>query len=64
MAPRHITDDDLELYPLGRLAEPDVTPVEERLLVCLECRARSAGWDGYVGAMRGPLRVISAEGGD
>jgi predicted anti-sigma-YlaC factor YlaD len=41
MAARRITDDDLELYALDRLAEADDAPVEEHLLVCRECRARS-----------------------
>jgi site-specific recombinase XerD len=38
----HITDDDLELYVMDRLAESDAAPVEEHLLVCGECRARLA----------------------
>ena len=55
MAIPHITDDDLEPYALGRLAEAQAAPVEEHLLVCEECRGRLAGWDGYPRAMRAAL---------
>jgi anti-sigma factor RsiW len=41
------TDDDLEFHALGPLAEADVAPVEEHLLVCAECRARLAEGDEY-----------------
>lgn len=57
MATCHITDDDLELYAMDRLAEPDAAPFEEHLLVCEECRARLAGWDAYVSAMRAAMAV-------
>ena len=52
MASRHISDDDLELYAMDRLAEADAAPVEEHLLVCEGCRERLAEWDEYVAAMR------------
>ena len=55
MDTRHISDDDLELHALGRLAEADAAPVEEHLLVCAECRTRLAGWDAYIGAIREAL---------
>ena len=55
MAPGHITDDDLELYALDRLA--DAAAVEEHLLVCEECRARLVGGDEYVGPMRAAMEA-------
>jgi hypothetical protein len=50
MATPQIHDDDLERCALDRLA--DAAPVEQHRLMCEECRARPAGWDSYVGAMR------------
>ncbi len=52
MAAFHIPEDDLELYALDRLADDQAPPVEAHLLVCAACRARLAGWDEYVKAMR------------
>ncbi len=52
MASRHISDDDLELYAMDRLAADAAAPVEEHLLICAECRARLAGWGKWVRAMR------------
>ena len=57
MAPRHINDDDVELYALDRLADADDAPVEEHLLVCEKCRERLVGWDAYVGAMRAAMEA-------
>ena len=45
MATSHITDDDLELYALDRLAEAGAAPVEEHMPVCEARRARLAEWD-------------------
>jgi anti-sigma factor RsiW len=58
MASRHISDDDLELYALGRLDESDAAPVEEHLLTCAECRERLAQWDEYARAMRAATRAF------
>ncbi len=57
MATSHIHDDELELYALDRLTEPQAAPVEEHLLICEECRVRLAGWDEYVGAMRAAMEL-------
>jgi anti-sigma factor RsiW len=54
MATRHISDDDLEIYALDRLA--DAAPVEEHLLAREQRRARLAEWDEYVAALG---RVVS-----
>lgn len=55
----YIEGDDLELYALDRLAEPDAAPVEEHLLVCEECRERLTECNAYVRAMRGALAALS-----
>jgi anti-sigma factor RsiW len=60
MATRHITDDDLELYALDRLAEAAAAPVEEHLLACEERRARLAGTDVCVQAVRAASIVYLA----
>jgi anti-sigma factor RsiW len=57
MATGRITDDDVELYALDRLADERALLVEEHLLVCMECRERLAEWDAYVGAMRTALEA-------
>jgi hypothetical protein len=36
----HETDEELELYALGRLPEPRVDAVEEHLLICASCQER------------------------
>jgi anti-sigma factor RsiW len=53
---RHLSDDSLELYSLGRLTEPERTQAEEHLLMCDECRKRLEATDAYIAAMREGLR--------
>ena len=36
----HATEDDLERYAMGRLAEPDLAAFEEHLLICPQCQDR------------------------
>ena len=60
MAGGHITCDDLELYVIERLSGSDTAPVEEHLLVCQECQARLADFDGYVRAIRAAMHRRSA----
>ena len=54
----HQTDEQLELYALGRLAEPQVAEVEEHLLVCAACQERLDDLESYALAMR---QAISTE---
>ena len=54
----HRTDDELELYALGRLADPQVAVVEEHLLVCVACQERLDEVEAFALAMR---EGISAE---
>ena len=48
----HQTDEQLELYALGRLPEPWVAEVEEHLLVCAVCQERVDDLEAYAFAMR------------
>ncbi len=54
----HQTDEQLELYALGRLPEPSVAEVEEHLLVCAACQERVDDLEVYAFAMR---QAISTE---
>ena len=54
----HQTDEQLELYALGRLPEPWIADVEEHLLVCAACQERVDDLEAYAHAMR---QAISAE---
>ena len=58
MATYHTADDDLEAYSLGRLSAGASAPLEEHLLGCTSCLDRLAGWDEYIGAMRGACRTL------
>ena len=58
MAMYHTADDDLEAYSLGRLSAAASAHLEEHLLGCTGCLDRLAGWDEYVGAMRGACRLL------
>jgi len=48
----HQTDEQLELYALGRLSPPLVAEVEEHLLVCGSCQERVDDLQAYAFAMR------------
>jgi anti-sigma factor RsiW len=54
----HRTDEQLELYALGRLPEHSVAEVEEHLLVCAACQERVDDLEAYAFAMR---QAISTE---
>ena len=48
----HQTDEQLELYALGRLPEPEVAVVEEHLLACASCQERLDEVEPFAIAMR------------
>lgn len=52
----HIPDDVLEKYLLHRLSEPELAPVEEHLLVCEKCRARTEEIEEFVTVTQAALR--------
>jgi hypothetical protein len=57
----HQTDEQLELYALGRLQEPWVAEVEEHLLVCAACQERVDDLEAYAFAMRQAISTEPAE---
>ena len=57
----HQTDEQLELYALGRLPEPWVADVEEHLLVCAACQERVDDLEAYARAMREVIFTEPAE---
>jgi len=57
----HPSDDALELYSLGRLAESAAGVLEEHLLGCEQCQRRTRESDEYVAAMRRALVEVQAE---
>jgi anti-sigma factor RsiW len=52
---QHVEENVLELYALGRLAEPQLGEVEEHLLVCHACQERLEAEDQFIAAARGAL---------
>ena len=48
----HPTDENPELYALGRLPAPQIRAFEIHLLVCRDCQDRMAEVDATVAAMR------------
>lgn len=57
----HANDDSLEKYSMGSLADPDLTKLEEHLLVCTPCRSRLEEVDEYVAAMRAAASQLESE---
>jgi hypothetical protein len=47
MQQQHISDDDLDLYAVGKLPADAVAAIEEHLLECDGCRARAAQSDEF-----------------
>jgi hypothetical protein len=57
----HISDEDLERYPLGMVKdETELAPLEEHLLVCAACIERADETRQYVGTMRKALAGLSS----
>jgi hypothetical protein len=54
----HATDEVLELYSMGRLAEPDLGRFEEHLLVCGACQDRLAQEDDIRQGIRDGAAVL------
>jgi hypothetical protein len=59
---RHASADDLELYALKRLAEPDLGRVERHLLVCEGCRRQLTETDATVSLIRAACRDYEGSG--
>jgi hypothetical protein len=52
----HITEDDLELYSMGRLVGAQLEQVEEHLLVCQGCQERLLETDEFIAAFRAAVK--------
>jgi hypothetical protein len=48
----HISEDDLERYAMQRIPGTESGPLEEHLLICLECQDRIQSEIDFVVAMR------------
>ena len=48
----HLTDEILEYYELGQLAQPAVNAVEDHLLICEDCRDLQAGVEEFIATLR------------
>jgi len=51
----HLEDDIIERYSLGRVEEPELTEVEEHLLICSQCQERVEAEDQFTRAARAAL---------
>ena len=56
----HQSTEQLELYALGRLAEPEQAVIEEHLLICEACREQLDEVEAYAKAMRRAIADSSA----
>lgn len=52
---RHPSEDQLEFYALGRLAEPELEHLEVHLLACASCQDSLLEIDAYLPALRAAL---------
>lgn len=52
----HPSDDTLERLVLGMIRDPsELVPLEEHLLACPECVARTEAWEEFVWTIRSSL---------
>jgi hypothetical protein len=61
---RHPSDDDLELYSMGRLPEPASIGLEEHIIVCEHCQDRLRESDEYVRLIKDATKAIAKREGD
>ncbi len=57
----HVNDELLEGYALANLSEPDVSYIEEHLLVCAPCRQRLVEADQFVALIRNAFQHVNEE---
>ncbi|HVV44179.1 MAG TPA: hypothetical protein VHC72_03215 [Bryobacteraceae bacterium] len=57
----HATDDQLELYALGRAPASDIPPLEQHLLICTACQERLDNLAAFADGMRDALADYSPE---
>lgn len=58
----HIPEDVLERYSMGLVGDEEAAPVEEHLLVCVDCQDRLQTTDEFVLAMRQASLVMLNQG--
>ncbi len=59
----HISEEDLELYCLGRATNRQLAPIEEHLLSCPECVKRVEAMLADIDTLREALRRLDEEDG-
>ena len=57
----HPNEEQLERYAMGRLAERELAPIEEHLLVCEACQERLEMAESLLPAMRRALREVERQ---
>lgn len=57
----HISDEELELYCLGRATNEQLAPIEEHLLACPECVSRAEQMLATIDTLREALRRMEEE---
>jgi anti-sigma factor RsiW len=56
----HVSEEQLELYAVGKLSGEALDSLEDHLMVCSGCRTRLEEMDEYVATMRAGLRRVNA----
>jgi anti-sigma factor RsiW len=59
----HMSDEELELYCLGRATNRQLAPIEEHLLGCPECLKRVEQMLATIDSLREALRRMEEEPG-
>jgi predicted anti-sigma-YlaC factor YlaD len=57
----HLEEEEIERYSLAASAEPEISLVEEHLLLCPSCRKKVEDSDAYVGSMQHAAAQIRSE---
>jgi anti-sigma factor RsiW len=57
----HISDEDLELYCLGRATNRQLAPIEEHLLACPDCVERVQAMLAAIDTLREALRRLEED---
>jgi anti-sigma factor RsiW len=52
----HLSDHAAEAFALGKLAEEQLAPLEEHLLLCGSCRRKVEEWDEFIQVARVALK--------
>jgi hypothetical protein len=56
----HLSEDILEEYAFNRLSDDAVEPLEEHLLICVDCQERLGAVDDYIRLMKSAARKLPA----